>query len=490
MSSFQPPFYNIRDFGARGDGQAKDTAAIQAAIDACGNAGGGVVLCPPGRYLTGSLLLRSNVNLHLTGGALILGSTEQVDYRSFDRGVQSNLLNDSPMHLIYAAGEENVAITGAGRIDGQGDAFFGPRKTGAHLSVKGWRPLQMLVFVDCKNVLVEGITLSNAPYWALWPLACDTVRITGLKILNNPWGPNTDGIDPDSCRNVHISDCTIIVGDDCIALKSDKAKTGGERACENITVTNCVLETTCCAIRVGYEGDSPIRNCTFSNIVVTNSRTGINMLVPRHAEVGIEHGPCIENIRFSDMVMDTRIPFYLWIADETRTPGAIRDVHVSRIRATTERGCYFGGSRTVPIENIAISDLDLHVRGPMDSEFWPQVPYPYQVWDYFDKRGVPHALYFRHARDVRLRDVRVDWKHASGDWRSALRCESVEDLAVRGLEARNGTVPAPVVHLTDTVGARFDGCRALAGAPVFLKTDGAKAGPVAVTNCDLSQVAR
>jgi hypothetical protein len=482
--------FNVRDFGAAGDGRARDTRAVQAAVDACHAAGGGVAYCPPGDYLIGTVELKSNVDLHVGAGAVLRGSVDRADYRAADLGAAANPLNYGPEHLLFARGAQNVAITGPGTIDGQGDEFFGPRAPGeTHLSLKGWRPFKLIAFLECRNVRMEDVTVRNAPGWTIWPLGCEAVSFRGVKIFNNPWGPNTDGIDPDCCRGVTISDCHIEAGDDCIALKSDTAKLGREMACEDVTVTNCTLVTTCCAVRIGYEGDGPIRNCTFSNLAMSRTRTGINMLVPRHAEFGIHHGPTIENIAFSNLVMDTRCPIYLWIGDDAARPGGIRNVSIADAFATTERGCYIGGSRSIPIEGVRISNLRLEVRGEMDDEFGAEVPYPYRVWDYFNKRGIPHAIYCRYARDLEFHDVRVAWGRVSGPWRSALRCEGVAGLDVSGLVARGAPGPAgaPAVHLTDVRGAFLRGCRAEPGAGAFLRLDGPAAGRSTVLGSDLAE---
>ncbi|MFH1023781.1 MAG: glycosyl hydrolase family 28 protein, partial [Planctomycetota bacterium] len=349
-------------------------------------------------------------------------------------------------------------------------------------------PWRMVSFLECRNVLLEDVTLRNSPAYTVWPCGCDDVRIRGIRLFNNLRGPNTDGIDPDCSSNVTISDCIIECGDDCIALKSDADRLGRAKACENVTVTNCVLTTTCCAIRVGYEGDAPIRNCTFSNLVIARSRTGINMLVPRHAEAGIHHGPTIENIRFSNLVMDTTIPIYLWIGDDASAPGAIRNVSISDCFATTERACYIGGAKHLPIEDVRISNFRLEVRGETDDEFSAEVPYPYRVWDYFNKKGIPHGFYCRHVRGLEFHDVRVAWGKVSGPWRSALRAEQIEDLDLHGFVARQapGPADAPAIHLTDARGVSLRGCRAAPGTGTFLRLDGPAAGRASLSGNDLA----
>ncbi len=470
----QKSVFDIRERGAVGDGKTLDTGAVQAAIDACHAAGGGVVYCPPGDYLVGTIKLKSNVELHVEAGATLLGSGQQTDYPMQDYDAAG--IGFTPQHFIFAHNAENIAITGRGKIDGNGRAFFSPRTPDrTHMCHHNWRPGHMIALVDCRDVLIRDVQIVDSPCFTIWPLGCDRVRIHGITILNNREGPNSDGIDPDCCRGVHISDCYLDCGDDCIALKSDSARLGRDKACEDVVVTNCTLHSVTCGIRVGYEGDSPIRNCTFSNLTMTNTRTGICIQVPHREKVGRGHGPAIENISFSNIVMDTRLALFLWIGDDAATPGCVRNINISNLTATTERGCFIGGSKSIPAENIRLNNIDLTVRGEMDDEMAEDVPYPYRVWEYWRvKRGIPHALYVRDAQGVSLRDIRVRWGEISGDWRSALRCERGVDLDIDGLLAGGAPrqAPAHAVRLTDVQRAFLRGCRAARSEGVFLRTDG------------------
>ncbi|MDD4892297.1 MAG: glycosyl hydrolase family 28 protein [Phycisphaerae bacterium] len=497
--------FDIREFGAAGDGRTLDSPAIQAAIDACHAAGGGMAYCPPGDYLIGTIELKSHVNLHVEAGAMLRGSTDRSAYRTVSYGSPERGPAVVMRHLIVADGAENIAVTGRGTIDGQGDEFFGPVPPGQPptrqwRTVRDWRPDRMFGIRACRRVRIEDVTIRDSAGFTVWLLGCDGVRIRGINIFNNPWGPNTDGITPDCCSDVHISDCRVDNGDDCISVKSDTYLLGRAKACENITVTNCVLSTTGCGVRIGYEGDAPIRNCVFSNLVMTRCRTGINMLVPRHLArdeaanrdfAYIQHGPTIENISFSNLVMDTRCPIYLWIGDAAAAPGAIRNIAISDCIARSQRACYIGGAKHLPIEGLRISNFRLEVRGEMDDGFAAAAPYPYDVWDYWKQQGAPHAFYCRHARGVEFHNVRVAWGQVSGPWRSALRMEQVDDVTIDGLVAGQapGGTNAPAVHLTDVRGAFVRGCRAEPGTGAFLCADGATSRRIATANNDLAEAA-
>ncbi|MFH1024605.1 MAG: glycosyl hydrolase family 28-related protein, partial [Planctomycetota bacterium] len=177
--------FNVREFGAAGDGKTLDTNALQAAIDACAAAGGGVVHCPPGLYRIGTTEIKSNVNLHLEAGAVLLGSTRREDYYAAAPPSQPDP-EKALFHLIVARAAENVAITGRGVIDGQGDSFFLPRQPGdTHLGARDWRPWRMVSFLECRNVLLEDVTLRNSPAYTVWPCGCDDVRIRGIRLFNN-----------------------------------------------------------------------------------------------------------------------------------------------------------------------------------------------------------------------------------------------------------------------------------------------------------------
>ncbi|MBD3345444.1 MAG: hypothetical protein GF401_10320 [Chitinivibrionales bacterium] len=220
--------YSIDRFGARGDGEAKNTAAIQKAVDTCAQAGGGIVIIPSGTWLTGSVALKSNVTPFLHPGATILGACEREDYTDTDfNSVHPSIKLRS---LVYAKDAENVSITGYGAIDGNGkvwqDEFLIWHKKhdgrGDALGIKEGRPLrpQLVRMERCKKVRLAGFTAQNSAAWNIHLLQCDDVLAEGLSIVNPENSLNTDGLNPQSCRNVRITNCHISVGDDCICMKA------------------------------------------------------------------------------------------------------------------------------------------------------------------------------------------------------------------------------------------------------------------------------
>jgi hypothetical protein len=221
---------------------------------------------------------------------------------------------------------------------------------------------------------------------------------------------------------------------------------------------------------------------------MSNTRTGIDILVPRAERWGIEHGPTIENIAFSNIVMDTQQAIFLWIGDDAATPGCIRNISISHVVATTTRACYLGGSKSIPIEGVRISDMKLIVKGNMDNHFAAGVPYPYCVWGYWLTHGLPYGFYCRYVRDLDFQGLSVEWKNVSGPWLSALCMDNVENLSINGMTA--GATPgqreAPVIDMSNVRGALLRGCGIQAKTGTFLRVAGALSHGISAVGNDLS----
>src|SRR5262245_28854977 len=217
---------NVRDYGASPDGKISATKQIQSAIDAAAAFGGGTVFVPPGQYVTGTLWMRSNVTVHLDAGATLLGSQDTSEFPEWISDWEGpNVPRETTRYAPLFAGEnlENVALVGRGTIDACGEMWWAMQQ--AQRGKELMRP-RTFRLVNCRNVLVQGLTFKRSPYWTISPLACDNVTIDHVTIINPPDSPNTDGINPESCRNVHISNCHVDVGDDCITIKSGKETDG------------------------------------------------------------------------------------------------------------------------------------------------------------------------------------------------------------------------------------------------------------------------
>ena len=392
--------YDITEFGATANSGLESTKAIQSAIDACSNKGGGTVLVPTGEFITGSLLLRDSVHLHLETGAELKGSANLQEYTR----------NGFRYGLIYAFGAKNISITGTGEINGNGSIFFDPEKphVGADFDRQYTRqgedymtfdngiqdgpiayddrPGMLVVLLRCENVLIENVTFRDSPSWTFRIGDCDGVHVRGISILNNLLVPNSDGIHCTTSRNVRISDCDIRAGDDAIIVTGfgdeitpwldesrqrdyTRRKRGNKTGyAENIVVTNCTLQSRSSGIRVGY-GDNNMRNCTFSNLVIYDSNRGIGLFA--------RDAGSISNMLFSNITIHTRLHTGHWwgngepihissIAQNADVPvGTIEKIQFQNIVAQSGAGVIIWGDEPGLVKDISLEQINLSVNaGP------------------------------------------------------------------------------------------------------------------------------
>jgi polygalacturonase len=373
--------FDIRDFGAVGDGKTLCTRHIQMAVDTCAKAGGSRVVVPPGKYLTGPIFLKSNLEFEVLSGATLLGSTNFDDYPTM-QGRWEGLDRTIFASLLTGEGLENVSITGCGVLDGQGAGWWDAhRKTldtrrkmglndrepenpaGAPLR---WPRPRMIYLSKCKNILIRGLMIINSPSWNVHPVLCENVCIEQVSIINPGNSPNTDGIDPDSCKNVRISDCYITTGDDCIIIKSGYKQIPDHpfAASENIVVTNCVFGEGHCGVGIGSETAGGVRNVTISNCVCDGTHSGLRFKTARG------RGSFVENVRAVNFVMrditDAAIAVGMFYdnSDKThalpvdfRTP-TIRNLHFSDIVVTRAKtAVLIEGLLENPIQWLSIRNM-------------------------------------------------------------------------------------------------------------------------------------
>lgn len=404
--------YNVRQFGAVADGETRTTEQLQAAIDACAKAGGGTVLVPAGEYVTGTLWMRSHVTLHLEAGATLLGSHEPDDFPIWSSEWEGPGVKPGRASLICGEGLENVAITGRGAIDGRGQMWWDSQRLEPGVLR---RPL-LVRFVDSRNVLVETVTLRNSPMWTLSPLACDNVTVRGVTIHNPPDSPNTDGVNPDSCRNVRISDCHIDVGDDCITIKSGKETDGRRelRPCENICVTNCTLVHGHGGVVIGSEISGSIRNVVIGNCIFNGTDRGIRIKARRG------RGGVVEDIRASNLVMDgvlCPIVVNLFYGCGAWGEAKVTDTHAYPVDEGTPRfrrlsfshitarrakyaAAYVLGLPEMYVDDLTISDTSIYLDETNTEAGQPAMS---PVCGEHCRSGIVA----RHTRGLTLRDVRV-----------------------------------------------------------------------------------
>jgi polygalacturonase len=441
-------YFDVRDYGAVADGKTKITDAIRKAVEAASAAGGGTVLFPPGTYLTGPIHLKSNITLLVDAGAVLKFSTDFDDYLPMVRVRWEGTEVRAFSPLIYAERAENIALHGRGVLDGQGQAWWSyfrtlkqdHKKTGVWKTDSKWqqeffrqnpnlelpddpemlktgflRPPFFQV-LDCKNVSIQDVKIVNSPFWTINPVYSDNVTVSGVTVDNPDDSPNTDGIDPDSCRNVHISDCHINAGDDCITIKSGRDKQGRRigRPAENYTITNCTMLHGHGGVVIGSEMSGGVKNIAVSNCVFQGTDRGIRIKTKRG------RGGTVEAVSFSNIVMNdirgeaiTVNMFYdpgksqnldFGGAPEPvtdRTP-TFRNIHISAVTGDADQAGVLLGLVESPLDDVTLSDIHL-----------------------IAKQGIT----IRDAKNIRLDAVRVDT--ATGPPVSADR---VANLAIHATE--------------------------------------------------------
>ena len=379
--------YNVHDFGAVGDGIHNDTSAIQAAIDACTKNGGGQVILNGGHtYRTGTLILKSYVDLHLETGAILKGSDHLEDYnvlglcthmpaqKHLDVPTYENCdYNGAPtLYFLYAKDSEYVSISGQGKIDGNESIFHGD-DSGYHIDGYFYPRIPMLFLEHIEHLSIQDVTLTSSAFWTVHLVGCEDVLIDGIRILNSMRMANCDGIDPDHCKNVRIANCHIECADDCIVFKntSHANKYG---ACENICVTNCTMSSTSAAIKFGSESDALFRNITITNCNIHHTNRAISFM--------LRDSGSIENVVFSNINIDTRrfSPAEWWGAAEPISITAVRrmeDTKIGHIKNVTfenitcdcENGIFIHGEETRNIENLYFCNVTLAVN---NKSKWPK----------------------------------------------------------------------------------------------------------------------
>lgn len=482
--------HDVQDYGARGNGLALDTEALQAAIDTCAQQGGGVVLVAPGVYRTGTIKLKDHVTLHLVAGAVLQGSTDLAHYQ--------------PRDLVRADGATNIAITGLGTIDGSGPAFWRQRRDRAHEDTEdAWRyvatwdyehvkrPGHAVRIMNSDRVRIRDVTLRNSPSWTLSFNNCRDVVVDGVTIRNPLYGPNTDGIDIMSSENVRIANCDIETGDDAIVLKNDPRI---PRPTRNVTVTNCILRSSCNGFKLGTESRWGFENIVFSNSTIySEADDPPPFRVISGVAIETVDGGILNNIAVSNIVMrNVRAPLFIRLGNRGRgqdkpVPGELKGVVISNIIAT---GAVVPSSITgLPghsVQEVTLRDIYIETAGGGTRETalraTPIAAAAYPEAIMFGTLPA-YGLYCRHVRGLRLDGVRIVVN--SADARPALVCKHVERLHVNTFSA---TAPqqAALLRFVAVSEAVIRGCVAPEGLKAFLALEGAENERIYVDGNDLS----
>jgi len=493
-SNSNPPYYNVCDYGAIADGVTKNTAAIHKAIDAAASAGGGTIYFPAGEYLTGPIHLKSNIVIHVDAGAVLKFSDNFDDYLPMvlSRWEGTTGMNFSP--LFYGYQLENITIQGRGLLDGQGQAwwdFYGKlrkeyKQYGEVQTQSRWQKLHLeankntlqpdtwmwdnnnflrppfIQFYDCKNVQIRDVTIINSPFWTVNPELCDNVTITGLSIKNPPDSYNTDGINPSSCTNVHISNCHISVGDDCITLKSGRDEDGRRigRPAENITITNCTMLNGHGGVVIGSEMSGDVRKVTISNCIFDGTDRGIRLKSMRG------RGGVVEEIRVSNIVMKNiqleaiKMNMEYQKTDtepvSERTP-KFRNIHISNVTASqTRQAANLLGLDEMSIQDVTFTNINMDAR-----------------------RGFE----FRNVDDIEFHHVTIN-----AETGPALMGTNVNNLELNGVKTQYPQNGAPVVRLKNTRNVYVHGANPLPGTKEYLAVSGPECENIVVTGNNFQHV--
>lgn len=398
--------FDITTYGAVGDGSTMNTAAIQAAIDACNNAGGGTVQVPPGNFLTATVFMKDNVTISIDSGATITGSPNISDYPDITPGILSYTDHYTQRSVFYAEGKHNIGITGKGTFQGNGISI-------SFLSNSGNRPYGFR-FISCTNVRYEGLTMLNSGFWMMHNQNIDTLLIKNIRIVNQNLG-NGDGISIDGCKNVVVDSCTADCNDDPIVIKTTSLS-----AAENISISNCTVMSYSRAIKIGTETHGPFRNIHIKNITVKISNTaaipakcGINLSV---VDGGSMENVLLENINMTGI----KVPFSIRLGNRGRkytdtasTPpvGFLRNVELRNITATatTNVTSSITGIPGYAAKNIRLKNIDITFPGgapAVDSAFVvPENESAGPEATMFGDTLPSYGIFIRHVDSIQLCDV-------------------------------------------------------------------------------------
>ncbi len=434
--------YFITDFGAIGDGKTLCTQFFQKAIDNVAEKGGGMVIVPTGKFLTGTIVLKNNVILYLSPGSTLIGSTNIDDYPEIVPSYRSYTDNYSQRTLIYAEKQSNIGITGYGKIYGNGEHFKEDKNKKYKL-----RPY-LVRFVECKDVNLEGVTYENGAMWTIHLLACENVHCSGIRIYSR-CNHNNDGIDIDSCENVIVSDCHIVSGDDSIVLKSTSPK-----PCKNITITNCIVSSLSNGIKMGTESNGGFQNISISNCSVYDTK--LSGLTIQTVDGGIT-----ENIVVTNLTMqNVGCPIFIRLGNRARpccpnqdvpSVGTMRKINISNIIATgcDTIGCAISGIPEHYIDEVNLSNINLSFQGGIESPIAipeeKEEAYPeYRMFGTLPAYG----FFIRHTRNIHLDNItlRVEQK----DIRPALFLTDVKTSIISNLHLFNESEESKPIIFNDS----------------------------------------
>ena len=417
--------FNIVKYGAVADGASENPTnnrdAIQAAVDAAFANGGGRVVVPAGNFLSGAIVLKSNVTLYLEEGATLTSSLNLEDGIDFAKEFNDDTENSGWTGgcFLFAAHAQNITVEGHGTIYGQGDKVYfdddadgGFHECPKNVKTGAWERPRTTYFEDVENLTVRDVTFKDACFWTLHMAGCRHVVVDGVRILNDQRGANNDGIDPDCCRDVVISNCIVKTGDDAIVVKNTAPMAAKYGVCESITISNCVLYSHDSALKIGTETAGDVRNVMLSNCVFRDCSRGVGIWVRDGATIEDIHVHHVSGntLRYADCPQREFAPRWwgkgepVFISATPRAtthawPGKIRNVTFDHLYMTCEHGIFIAGEDDAVIENVEVSDVQLtqRMQGTQEPVLLDEQPSARNVYEH----EVP-AVYVRSASDVRV----------------------------------------------------------------------------------------
>jgi hypothetical protein len=502
--------YNIRDFGAQGDGTTLNTAALQTAIDTCTKDQGGTVIVPAGTFVIGTVEIKSNVTLHISAGGKLLGTADGKQYHAAEAiPLQGDsTLEDGNVGLIYAVKAENITIEGPGTIDGNGKQFLhGPNNEPSPAGLKSHERPYHLLFYQCTNVRVRDISLLSSAYHSIRVIQSEYLWFTGIHI-HSRMIHNADGFHFISAKHVHLSDSTIECQDDACALFG---------SCQFVTVTNCSFTTRWSVFRFG---GGTVQNIAVSNCLIYDT---FGCPIKIHCTPGAR----FENMSFSNLVMkNVTGPISIGLGSrrramaqptgaetntppaetpDARPPGVCRNISFTGIHAIVSvpvplanvpftskynpgevKSCIGLNAVGGVIENISLSDVQITFPGGGTAEEAAVRDVPKMIGEYYAAGVFPaYALYARNIRGLTLNNVRFE---VSGpEARPAVVFDHVEDAALNGLNAQGTKEAESLLRLIDSRDVLLSASRLLTPAAVFLQVEGADSGGITVDGGDVSK---
>ncbi len=434
MGSAQDHHFNILDYGTVTDGKTVTTKTIQKAIDDCAAKGGGTVYFPAGKYISGTLFLKSYVSLYLATGAVLEGSKDLNDYPVTVSRIRSYTDNYTNKSLIYGEDLQYIAITGHGIINGNGASFQVSNEFAKKSLFDSYRARPYMIrIINCKDITVKDISLINSPMWVQHYMACTNVNIDGITV-NSRVNHNNDGIDIDACNNVRISNCNIISGDDAIVIKSTF-----DRPCKNITITNCVLSSNCNAFKLGTESNGDFQNINLNNCTIYETNL---------AAIALEmvDGGSLNNVSVSDVNMDkVGCAIFIRLGNRARRfkenmekpgMGKLSNVILSNIQATNvgKTGCSVTGLSSFPARNILLSNIRLSFKGGGTEDLVmrkiEEYPDKYPEFGMFGLLPA-YGFFCRHVTGLTMDNIELSYE--SPDYRPALYLQDVNDSRITDL---------------------------------------------------------